>query len=93
MREHPALSPPFAYSKRKSVARQRASAKIGKQLDSCLFDSCARVAATKEILRAKYGEGGIRTLGALARTTVFETVPFDRSGTSPQALTLNPTPS
>ena len=29
------------------------------------------------------GEGGIRTLGTLARTTVFETAPFDRSGTSP----------
>ncbi len=29
------------------------------------------------------GEGGIRTLGTVARTTVFETVPFDRSGTSP----------
>ena len=29
------------------------------------------------------GEGGIRTLGTVARTTVFETAPFDRSGTSP----------
>ena len=29
------------------------------------------------------GEGGIRTLGTRVRTTVFETVPFDRSGTSP----------
>ncbi|GBR32317.1 hypothetical protein AA0475_2102 [Acetobacter peroxydans] len=29
------------------------------------------------------GEGGIRTLGTIARTTVFETAPFDRSGTSP----------
>ena len=29
------------------------------------------------------GEGGIRTHGTLARTTVFETAPFDRSGTSP----------
>ena len=29
------------------------------------------------------GEGGIRTHGTLARTTVFETVPIDRSGTSP----------
>ena len=29
------------------------------------------------------GERGIRTLGTVARTTVFETVPFDRSGTSP----------
>ena len=29
------------------------------------------------------GGGGIRTLGALARTTVFETAPFNRSGTPP----------
>ena len=31
------------------------------------------------------GETGIRTLGGLAPTTVFETAPFDHSGTSPQA--------
>ncbi len=30
------------------------------------------------------GETGIRTLGGLAPTTVFETAPFDHSGTSPQ---------
>jgi hypothetical protein len=30
------------------------------------------------------GERGIRTLGTVARTTVFETVPFDRSGISPK---------
>ena len=29
------------------------------------------------------GEGGIRTHGTLTRTTVFETAPFDHSGTSP----------
>ena len=34
------------------------------------------------------GETGIRTLGRLAPTTVFETAPFDHSGTSPQALSL-----
>ena len=34
------------------------------------------------------GETGIRTLGGLAPTTVFETAPFDHSGTSPQALSL-----
>ncbi len=32
------------------------------------------------------GEGGIRTHGTLARTTVFETAPFDRSGTSPNGF-------
>ncbi len=29
------------------------------------------------------GGGGIRTHGTLARTTVFETAPFDHSGTPP----------
>ena len=29
------------------------------------------------------GEAGIRTLGGVAPTTIFETVPFNRSGTSP----------
>ena len=36
--------------------------------------------------KASAGEGGkrgIRTLGTVARTTVFETVPFDRSGIFP----------
>ena len=28
---------------------------------------------------------GFRTLGTVTRTTVFETVPFDHSGTSPRA--------
>ena|SRR6185312_6883527 len=30
------------------------------------------------------GEGGIRTLGTVARTTVFETATIDRSATSPE---------
>ena len=30
------------------------------------------------------GETGIRTLGGVAPTTVFETAPFDRSGISPR---------
>ena len=34
------------------------------------------------------GEGGIRTRGPLIRTTVFKTVPFNRSGTSPDYLRL-----
>ena len=33
------------------------------------------------------GEGGIRTHGTLTRTTVFETAPFNRSGTSPRDQT------
>lgn len=34
--------------------------------------------------RGTGGEGGIRTHGTVARTTVFETVPIDHSGTSPR---------
>ena len=34
------------------------------------------------------GEGGIRTLGGIAPTTVFETVPFNHSGTSPRAAAI-----
>src|SRR5438067_8678160 len=36
---------------------------------------------------ASSGGGGIRTLGTLARTPVFETGPFNRSGTPPRART------
>ena len=32
------------------------------------------------------GETGIRTLGAREGTTVFETAPFDHSGTSPRGV-------
>ena len=41
-----------------------------------------------ERLRAaeKSGEGGIRTLGRIAPTPVFETGPIGRSGTSPRSL-------
>ena len=35
--------------------------------------------------RASGGGGGIRTHGGVAPTTVFETAPFDRSGTPPAA--------
>ena len=37
-------------------------------------------------LVASGGETGIRTLGGLAPTTVFETAPFDHSGTSPRFI-------
>jgi hypothetical protein len=36
------------------------------------------------------GEGGIRTLGTLACTPVFETGPIGRSGTSPVDTTAYP---
>ena len=35
------------------------------------------------------GERGIRTLGTVARTTVFETAPFNRSGISPNEAKLS----
>ena len=36
------------------------------------------------LIRETGGEGGIRTLGTHKGTTVFETAPIDRSGTSPR---------
>ena len=36
------------------------------------------------------GEGGIRTHGDLTATTVFETAPFDHSGTSPRGVHVPP---
>ena len=39
-------------------------------------------------LRVHGGEGGIRTLGTREGTTVFKTVAFDRSATSPCMLIL-----
>ncbi len=37
------------------------------------------------------GETGIRTLGGVAPTTVFETAPIDHSGTSPRCVSLSTT--
>ena len=37
----------------------------------------------RSLMQVNGGEEGIRTLGTLARTTVFETAPFDHSGISP----------
>jgi hypothetical protein len=34
------------------------------------------------------GGSGIRTHGTLARTTVFETAPFDRSGIPPRPISM-----
>ena len=48
---------------------------------ACLRGGLRHAVATLQ--RGDGGEGGIRTLGTLASTTVFETVPFDHSGTSP----------
>jgi hypothetical protein len=38
------------------------------------------------VVEGKNGEGGIRTLGDVAATPVFETGPIGRSGTSPEEL-------
>jgi hypothetical protein len=35
------------------------------------------------------GEAGIRTLGGVAPTTVFETAPFNHSGTSPATTVIS----
>ncbi len=42
-----------------------------------------RLVADRADISTTGGEGGIRTHGPVARSTVFETAPFDRSGTSP----------
>src|SRR3954468_20862285 len=42
-----------------------------------------RVKNARPPTKTNGGEGGIRTHGPVARSTVFETAPFDRSGTSP----------
>ena len=52
------------------------------------FRLCER--AENGLHRELGGEGGIRTHGGVSPTTVFETAPFDRSGTSPSAGHLRP---
>lgn len=48
--------------------------------------SCAISCATQLLATTRLsGEGGIRTLGDVAATPVFETGPIGRSGTSPDA--------
>ena len=42
--------------------------------------------AADDIKQKIGGETGIRTLGTIASTTVFETAPFDHSGISPSIL-------
>ena len=54
------------------------------------FTTCCGEGYLKKvgILRGNGGERGIRTLGGLAPTTVFETAPFNHSGTSPRGVHL-----
>lgn len=58
-----------------------------KQLEEEIFGSLSPFSehTKKEPLRTLLngGEGGIRTHGTLARSTVFKTAPINRSGTSP----------
>jgi hypothetical protein len=44
-----------------------------------------RLGSTSENNEKYGGETGIRTLGPREGTTVFETAPFDHSGTSPRS--------
>src|SRR6476469_5664229 len=68
--------------------RSKLSATNGELLGLQLACNMAQSKSTHaEILRIFGGEGGIRTHGTVTRTTVFETVPFDHSGTSPKAST------
>ena len=48
--------------------------KLNKKADTCVSTFWGTV---------QRGEAGIRTLGRLSSTTVFKTVPLNRSGTSP----------
>ena len=58
------------------------SQKVG--LDVGLISKKEKFTLSNNILRwGGGGETGIRTLGRLAPTTVFETAPFDHSGTCP----------
>ncbi len=61
-------------------------------MDAWCIQSCIatkfvipNMAETKDFSKIDGGEGGIRTHGRLAPTTVFETVPIGHSGTSPGA--------
>src|SRR5215218_5430452 len=56
----------------------------GRMLISCSWAGLlCRAWACLKSLPEDGGGGGIRTHGTLARTTVFETVPIDHSGTPP----------
>ena len=46
--------------------------------------------ACLEWVKEAGGRGGIRTPGAIARTTLFESAPFDHSGTLPVGRRLCP---
>lgn len=49
-------------------------------------EGCVDRGMLQHTARMDGGGAGIRTLGGVTPTTVFETVPFSRSGTPPQSL-------
>ncbi len=69
---------------------ERSQLTTTKQIDRVTCGKDSAISTPRNIKKSFYinelsagGGGGIRTHGALARTTVFETAPFDHSGTPP----------
>ena len=72
-------------------ARKWRSAPKGNARHVRLNCDILRIQVARATEREEYGgETGIRTLGGLAPTTVFETAPFDHSGTSPRGSVREP---
>ena len=63
--------------------RRTSLGEIANQAGEAAGDRLQKIAKIAAISMRSGGEGGIRTHGTVTRTTVFETVPFDHSGTSP----------
>ena len=59
---------------------------MGKQEPSYLTEYSIRLMAAQPCLLQTSSGAGIRTLGGITPTTVFETVLFNRSGTPPRRL-------
>ena len=57
----------------------------GRRRDS-LQVSCGSGGPSNHSVKVSGGEGGIRTHGTREGSTVFETAPFDHSGTSPRSV-------
>jgi site-specific DNA recombinase len=95
-KSQPRVIPRAALYLRVSTARQRIRLEGGgfrrdhlRALAQCVevAEGEVRIMGSKSRLLQTLGsggEGGIRTHGTLTRTTVFETVPIDHSGTSPR---------
>jgi hypothetical protein len=75
--------------------REISSRRHQSKVHSCLGETAEFLGFSRTIGRQREsrpkrlgGGSGIRTHGALARTTVFETAPFDRSGIPPRGLSM-----